>query len=246
MDLAPLIGHRQVVSQLKALLEGGRLPHALLLHGPRGVGKRVVAEHLAWRLICGPALNKAVGEGAFGFDATVPQAAQLAAGSCPDFHVLAPVEGKKSISREQVDQLLQVLRRTADTQRVVVVDSIDELSLNTPNLLLKALEEPRPGITFILLSHQLGGVLPTIRSRCRLLRFTPLGSADALAVKAAHPAEGKESRDDLDALLRELAETPDFGHAEAYRKISLLRQKQKEMNLPVALAVEAGRGLVKT
>lgn len=166
-----LIGHQQAQSQAAALLQSGKFPHALLIHGPRGIGKRVLAEVLAYRLICGtPPLAASQLE----YDAEAPQAAQLAAGSCPDYHVLAPEDGKKSTGIKQVRELLEVLQRSADTARTVIIDSLEDLTTEAANTLLKTLEEPRPGIYFLMLSHQLSGVLPTIRSRARLLRLSPL------------------------------------------------------------------------
>lgn len=185
--LTPLTGHAEAIKSLSMLLDEHRLPHALLLHGPRGIGKRVLAEHLTWRLICGPADGEEAGADMFGdavpvaaghdgiaHDPASAQAAQLLAGSCPDAHVLAPDEGKKSIGVKAVREMLETLQRSADTARVCIIDCVDDLTEEAANMLLKTLEEPRHGIYFILLSHQLSRVLPTIRSRCRMLRITPL------------------------------------------------------------------------
>lgn len=187
-----LIGHHTVQSQLVNLLESQRFPHAILLHGPRGIGKRLLAEHLAYRLICGPKSNEismfGAGQGAqtLSHDNTSPQAAQLAAASCPDYHTLSPDDGKKSISIKQVRELLEVLSRSADTARTLIIDALEDLTPEAANTLLKSLEEPRPGIFFILISHQLSAVLPTIRSRCRLLPVTPLSLEEVTQVLEEH------------------------------------------------------------
>lgn len=169
-----LIGHIQAQEQLVSLLADGRFPHALIIHGPRGVGKRKLADMLAYRLVCG-------GEG-LKADESAPAFAQLQAGSCPDFHVVEPEKGKKSIGIAQAREVLAVLGRSADTQRVVLVDALDNLTEEAANTLLKTLEEPRPGITFLLVCHQLSAVLPTIRSRARLLRLHPLALDDVRRV----------------------------------------------------------------
>jgi DNA polymerase-3 subunit delta' len=237
MTLPALIGHAEVISQLQTLLAAGRLPHALLLHGPKGVGKRLLAEHLAWRLIAG-------GQG-MRVDVNAPAYYQLVAGSNPDLHILAPEEKKKSTSIRQVRALLENLQRTADTQRVVIVDSVDELTDESPHVLLKTLEEPRPGLTFVLISHALGGVLPTIRSRARLVRVGTLSSQEQMLVRAANPDYVPPAENELNALLRETAETPDFKHAVAYQKIAALKLKQAEMNLPMNTTADAARLLLK-
>jgi DNA polymerase-3 subunit delta' len=187
-----LYGHTEVERQLALLLAAGRFPHAVMLHGPEGIGKRVLAEKLAWRLICGPAQAPEAGPDMFGeaappvamleMDTTAPAWYQLEAGSCPDFYVVTPEEGKKSVGVKQVQDLLEALVRTADTARVVVVDSLEDLTVEAANTLLKTLEEPRPGIFFILIAHQLSAVLPTIRSRCRLVAMQPLPLADVKMV----------------------------------------------------------------
>lgn len=187
-----LIGHQLAQSQLAQLLSSGRFPHALLFHGPQGIGKRLLAEVLATRLICGPAAPAevdmfgapvaATGQGPLAFDETAPAYFQLQADSCPDYHVLQPDEGKKSIGIKQVQSLLEVLLRSADTARTVIVDSLEDLTPEAANTLLKTLEEPRPGIYFILIAHQLSATLPTIRSRCRLLKLAALSDDETREV----------------------------------------------------------------
>ncbi|HEX2858741.1 MAG TPA: AAA family ATPase [Alphaproteobacteria bacterium] len=235
--LPALIGHADVIKQLETLLAAGRLPHALLLHGPRGMGKRVLANQLAWRLIAG-------GQG-MQVNQNSPAYHQLAAGSNPDFHVLEVEEKAKSIKIKQVRELLGNLLRTADTQRVVIVDSVDDLTDESPHVLLKTLEEPRPGLTFILISHGLGNVLPTIRSRSRLVRVGTLSATEQMLVRAANPSYAPPPEDDLVTLMHQLATNPTPENAMAYQKIATLRARQSSMNLPAALAAEAGRLLVK-
>ncbi len=191
----PLIGHHATQTQLAKLLESGRFPHAILLHGPQGVGKRLLAQHLALRLICGPAqaastevdmfgtpTEAAPEQGPLAFNTSSPQYAQIQAESCPDYHILAPLDGKKSIGIKQVQELLETLLRTADTARTVIVDSLEDLTPEAANTLLKTLEEPRPGIFFLLIAHQLSATLPTIRSRCRLIPLQPLSLAETQLV----------------------------------------------------------------
>jgi DNA polymerase-3 subunit delta' len=206
----PPLGHTSVQQQLADMLAHGRMPHALLMHGPQGIGKGMLARYLAARLICGPAQPEPAtepGPSLFGEDepptptlsahplqpdTQSPAWHQLQSGSCPDYYELFPEEGKKSTGIKQVQKLLESLQRTADTARVVVIDTIEDLTTEAANTLLKTLEEPRAGIFFILVSHQLAAVLPTIRSRCRLVRvgvLTPAICREVLASKKVTEAE---------------------------------------------------------
>lgn len=187
-----MIGHHQAQTQLAQMLESGRFPHAILIHGPQGIGKRKLAELLAYRLICGPAAPaevdmfgapvEAAGQGPLTFNESAPAYHQLQANSCPDYYILTPLEGKKSIGIKQVQELLENLLRSADTARTIIVDSLEDLTPEAANTLLKTLEEPRPGIYFILIAHQLSATLPTIRSRSRLLPLRPLSNPETVAV----------------------------------------------------------------
>jgi DNA polymerase-3 subunit delta' len=170
---------------LKRSLE--RLPHALLVHGPRGVGKLALAERISQLLLC---------------EAAEP--ASRPCGSCegcrwylggnhPDFRRLepealakeaAPAEaeeggevseaparkGKPSldIRIEQVRALADFLNVTSHRHglRVALIHPAEEMNPPTANSLLKALEEPPAGAVFILVSHRPARLLPTIRSRC--------------------------------------------------------------------------------
>jgi hypothetical protein len=156
---------------------------------------------LAERLICGPAKTEVDMFGTvaatdpLAADETAQQYAQIQAGSCPDFHVLDRQLNPKTkkqyqnIRIDQVRELLGTLARSADTARVVIIDAVDDLSDEAANILLKTLEEPRAGIYFILLCHALSRCLPTIRSRCRLLRMGPLSPEETIRVLQEQGAE---------------------------------------------------------
>ena len=106
--------------------------------------------------------------------------------SHPDFKLLErlPKANSEELARSiTVDQVrgLQPLFATTPSlspRRVVLIDAIDDLERSAANALLKNLEEPPAGTIFLLVSHAPGRLLPTIRSRCRLLRFDPLDDDD--------------------------------------------------------------------
>lgn len=194
--MSPLYGHDAAVAAFRAALDTGRLHHAWLLAGPEGVGKALFADKAALRVLAegaGPPVT------APGLDVPDdhPVAKLAAAGSHPDFMRLERLikdggtELARSINVEQVRGLHRLFDRkpSLSSWRVVVIDAADDLERpGAGNALLKLLEEPPADTVFLLVSHMPERLMPTVRSRCRLLRLSPL-SADAMtsALKAALP-----------------------------------------------------------
>ncbi|HEX8554920.1 MAG TPA: AAA family ATPase [Sphingomonas sp.] len=199
--MTSLVGHAAAQAGFLAALSGDAMHHAWLLVGPEGVGKATFARAAAARL-----LARAAGEGeldqTLDLPATSRTAAMLAAGSHPDFRVLERLQKDadkpdlaRSITIAQVRALQPMFATTPSMGpgRVVLIDAIDDLERAGANALLKNLEEPPQGTVFLLVSHAPGRLLPTIRSRCRLLRFEPLATADMRAVLHAQMPEADAS-----------------------------------------------------
>jgi DNA polymerase-3 subunit delta' len=203
--VSPLHGHDPAVAAFRDALDSGRLHHAWLISGPEGVGKALFAAKAALRVL-------AQGQGrveAPGLDVPDDHSAAhlVAAGSHPDLMRLerlprensATGELARNINVDQVRSLQRLFNTTASLSpwRAVIVDSIDDLERNAANALLKNLEEPPPSSVFFLVSHAPERLLPTIRSRCRLLRLARLdGDAMTSALRAALPeADDKEIND---------------------------------------------------
>jgi len=178
------IGNEAAHAAFAAAMTSGALHHAWLFAGPEGVGKASFARAAALRLL---AEGAAPGTLPPGYD--VPEGDRtrslVAAGSHPDYRELArqPKDPDKpgqdlarSIPIAQVRALQPLFATTPSmsSRRVVLIDAIDDLERGGANALLKNLEEPPAGTIFLLISHAPGRLLPTIRSRCRLLRFDPL------------------------------------------------------------------------
>ena len=167
-----LLGHESIERELRRLAELGRMPHALLLTGPRGVGKATLAFRLARFLLAQPSeraengLAVAPGSGAF---------RRVASGGHADLLTVERAYDprrrrmRSEIIVEDVREIAGFLRLTAaeDGWRVVVIDGAEEMNRNAANALLKILEEPPRRALLLLVSHSPGLLLPTIRSRCR-------------------------------------------------------------------------------
>jgi DNA polymerase-3 subunit delta' len=202
-------GHRAARDAFLAASTGGALHHAWLLAGPQGIGKATFAQAAALRL-----LADAMAPGTLPPGLDVPDdhpAARLtAAGSHPDLRVLRRLAKKdkedelaRSITVDQIRSLGPFLGTmpSLSPRRVIVIDAADDLERpGASNALLKSLEEPPAGTVFLLVSHAPGRLLPTIRSRCRLLRFEPLGDDDMAAVLAG--ALPETDADERAALVR--------------------------------------------
>jgi DNA polymerase-3 subunit delta' len=202
--VTPLYGHDDAVAAFRAALDSGRLHHAWLLAGPEGVGKALFADKAALRV-----LAQATGPvDAPGLEVPDDHVVNklLQAGSHPDFVRLErqTSESGADLARSiKVDQV-RGLHRLFDTKpsfsswRVVVIDAADDLERpGAGNALLKILEEPPPDTVFLLVSHMPERLMPTVRSRCRLLRLSPLApDVMASALRAALPdAEPNEIED---------------------------------------------------
>lgn len=233
--MSPLFGHDSAIAAFRSGLGSGRLHHAWLISGPEGIGKALFADKAALRVLAeaaGPPVE------APGLDVPDhhPAARLVEAGSHPDLMRLerlakdSGTELARSISVDQVRGLQRLFSTTASMSpwRAVIIDSIDDLERSAANALLKNLEEPPPSSLFLLVSHAPERLLPTIRSRCRQLRLSPiddesmtralrsaLPDADSEEIAALREAgQGSPGRaigfrglqiDSLDRAMRELA-----------------------------------------
>ncbi len=175
--IAALPWHASALAQVAAAWASGRLPHALLLTGARGLGKAGFARRLAASLLCearGVALEPC-GECA--------GCRLVVAGSHPDLFELAPAEDKQAISVEQVREVCEKLGLTAARAgyRVSIVDPAHALTPSAANALLKTLEEPPRSSLLILVSSRPASLPATIRSRCQKIALRSPGIDATLA-----------------------------------------------------------------
>jgi DNA polymerase III subunit delta' len=163
LPLEYLPWHDDARGRVAAALEGGRLTHALLLHGPEGLGKQQCANTLAAGLHCaapGPVLLPC---------GRCPECLLSRAGTHPDLHWLRRPEDRKSIGVDAVREVCQSLGMTSlrGGRRIAVVVQAELMTTGAQNAFLKTLEEPAAGTLLMLVTARPSAVLPTLRSRCQ-------------------------------------------------------------------------------
>ena len=182
-----LVGHEAAERDLRRLFETGRLPHALLLSGPRGIGKATLAFRLA-RFVLTPQTGSLFGGSPAGEGEglwTDPESGVFrriaASGHADVLTVERAFDPRRKRLRSEIvvadtREIATFLHLTAAEGgwRVVIVDGADAMNRNAANALLKILEEPPRQTLLLLVAHSAGRLLPTIRSRCRRFPLAPL------------------------------------------------------------------------
>lgn len=212
-----LVGHDKWWSKFNKAYQSGKMHHGWIFAGPRGIGKASFAKQIA-RVI---------------LDEQGQYNALFDAGSFPDLYIITrppkeePKEGegiaanaelKRSINIDQIRKLQSKLttRASVADKRVIIIDAADDMERGGANALLKSLEEPPRGTIFILISHAIDRLLPTIKSRCQLMRFDPLSDQDMMKVLSTHDDIAETERS---ALIKAASGSP--GQALAFKGLDL-------------------------
>jgi DNA polymerase-3 subunit delta' len=180
---ARLVGHEEAEAHLLQAVRSGKLHHAWLISGPKGIGKATLAYRFGRYMLTPGAADMNVPPEA-------PNSRLVSAGSHPDLLVVERAidfKNKKIKSEIAVDDARvasQFFSRTAGSggYRVCIVDCADDLNAESANALLKIIEEPPAKSLFLITVNRLGSMLPTIRSRCIHLPLKPLTDAETVDV----------------------------------------------------------------
>ncbi len=188
------LGHESIEKKLLDYINSGAVPHALIFSGLKGTGKSTMAFRLA-RYLLKNGTPDAAQDSLFGEAPSVAESlsipeddsifSQVSSGGHPDLLTIErPMDSKKGQQKTALDvetarKVAPFLRMTSSNGgwRVVIVDDADTMNRNAQNALLKILEEPPKDALLILICHRLGAMIPTIRSRCRVLNFESLSTA---------------------------------------------------------------------
>jgi len=178
-----VLGNSRIKKILRLAMEKGRIPNSLIFSGPRGVGKRRLALLLAQGLNCERGTVEPCGE--------CRACRKIAEDKYPDVVVVKP-EGQ-SIKIEQMQDVRQgaYIRPLEARQRVFIIPEAEKMTPDAANCLLKILEEPPAYSHLILVTSMAHLILPTIRSRCQILNFSPIGREEikGALMEAGSPEE---------------------------------------------------------
>ncbi|MGB9152894.1 MAG: DNA polymerase III subunit delta' [Alphaproteobacteria bacterium] len=201
-DAAPsLVGHDDAMREVQAAFASGRMHHAWLIAGIEGIGKATLAKHIAQFVL-------ANGKGELGKIDPQHHAVKLVeAETHPDLLIVRrPVDEKTGEQRniipvDDAQKIAVFLHKTATYGgwRVVIIDEAHALNRNGQNAILKIIEEPPPRTLILITVTTPGVLLPTIRSRVRLLQLAPLDTAHMRGI--LHHKAPQASAEDITALI---------------------------------------------
>ncbi len=168
MPLSDVVGHDRVVEVLRRSLRSGKTAHAYIFEGPSGCGRRKTALALIQALFCPTATDDACG--------VCASCSKVANGNHADIHIVEPLPDKRDINISQLrDVQRDLAMRPYEAPRAAcIIEPADKMNVNSANSFLKTLEEPPGNAIIILITENADMLLSTIRSRCQLVRFSPL------------------------------------------------------------------------
>ena len=173
-DFENYAGQSVHIERLRSEFTEGTFTHAYLFAGPVGTGKKSVARLCAMTALC---------RGEHRPCGVCGPCRRVLAETHPDVHVLRPAAGKREIAVGQMRELLKEadVHTFEDGVKVFLIPEAEKMNAASQNTLLKTLEEPASNTVFLLTTVHLSALLPTVVSRCRLIRFHPLTDEETAA-----------------------------------------------------------------
>lgn len=166
MDYNDIIGHEKIIESLKTAVKNNLVFHSYLFEGPKSIGKEKLAKVFAKTLLC-----QRGGETPCN---TCPSCMKIESGNHPDFYMEYPDDD--SFKKEQIEEILRTIRKVPleSKRKVYILDDADKMTQQAQNSFLKTLEEPPGYAVIILLATNGYSLLPTITSRCQIVKFNSI------------------------------------------------------------------------
>lgn len=182
MRWSDLMGMEEARKQLGRATKAGKFGHAHILAGPTGTGRRLFATMVARHLLCDNG-----GEGDLSSCGQCPSCKQVEAGTHPDFQTWVKPDEDKEFKIDFMRRMIESaqLKSTSGRAKAFILEPADAFNEESSNCFLKTLEEPPTGMWIALLCENPENLLPTIRSRCQLIRFHPLPVSTVLQILEA-------------------------------------------------------------
>lgn len=168
MDFNSILGHEKQIEAIRNSINNSRISHSYLFEGEEGLGKRDIALAFSKTLLCKEGGDEPCN--------TCNSCIKFDGENHPDFKILAPDNGL--IKKSEIDKLINSMATSPfeSKRKVLIIQDCDMMRLESQNALLKTLEEPPEYINIILITTSSTKILPTILSRCQIIKFYPLGS----------------------------------------------------------------------
>ena len=247
-----LVGHESAETALRRLFQSGRMPHAVLITGPRGIGKATLAYRFARFVLAhgahgGEAGGLAEDDGTLGIPAETGVFRRVASGGHADLLAVERAYDprrrrlRSEIVAEETREIAAFLRLTPAEGgwRVVIVDGADAMNRSAANALLKILEEPPRRTLLLLVAHNPRRLLPTIRSRCRRFPMAPLPPSVVSRLLATYRPDMAQAQSAAlvalaDGSIGRALELAEAGGVDLYHAILALLSRDQGID-PVAL-----------
>lgn len=168
MNFDNIVGHERIIRNLKNSIRKGTISHSYLFEGPEALGKKKIAMVFSKILLC----KKEGLEPCNECDSCI----KFNSGNHPDFFLIKPDKNKKIIIKEQIEDLIKsiITKPLEGSRKIYIIDDSFKMNPQAQNSLLKTLEEPPSYVNIILISTSTKKLLPTVLSRCEIIKFAPI------------------------------------------------------------------------
>jgi DNA polymerase III subunit delta' len=231
MTFEDIIGQEKAVARLKNYADTRALDGTYLFTGPSGVGKALTALAFAKAVNC-------LTDGAYGCDECV-SCRKIEKGSHPDIHVIDSAAGQGEPDEDSSQIKISAIRAVQEDinyrpyearKKVFIINNAHQLNLESANAFLKTLEEPPRDSLIILVTDRPSLLLPTVLSRCRVIKFYPLERSALEKILLGHPDAGRD-RDPAEAHFLAYFSEGSLGTALRLKSSGMYEEKNKVINL---------------